>query len=708
MRGFLAALRAAPWLVWLVLCIAIPRESGGQVWNDSATRALVQRATTLRAQQLADTGLTAYQARAHGYVTFLGQFGREYFTPPKLLKADELELEVYWHAPNLSKQRIIGRRDTLLLPTDIQYHTDHLGIVQNNFPSVIRIGEGDEVADVPHPLSAAGLGDYDFAMGDSLRIGFAGRTIRVYEVKVRPRDDRQPRVVGAVYIDPSEGQVVRMAFNFTHAAFLDKSLEDLSIVLENSLVQGKFWLPSHQEIEIRRSGTWMDTPVRGIIRGRWEISDYTIGTSLPVQELSQGPEIVGSMELAQKSYPWKGAVLDSLPPDERAPTDADIAKVQTEARALVRAQALARARRPNFAFQDLSDIVHVNRVEGLAIGAGVVQPLGVGLSARAHARYGLDSRTVYGGASLGWQRPSGAGLRLFGMRDLRDVGDVTERSGALNSLAAQEFGSDDTDPYLVRGGGIGVDLPRFRGQFWQLNASLEQQDSVGVHATPVQGTYGLTIPAMGRRLIRTSLVGERATSLWLWGTELGARTELRGTWDLHDPVTLEPLGIGGGAPFIAVPVPGARTLRAMLDADIERPFDDDRRRLVTRTVAAALWSSGVLPAQELVYFGGPVSGPGYDFHSLSGRAALSEHVEWRTPIPFIPFSLGRFGKVPGTATIAPYAHAVVVGGSVYPALGAALLSPFNLIRLDVARGLNGPRGRWTFGVDVDPEFWSIL
>ena len=55
-------------------------------------------------------------------------------TPPKIVKADELELEVYWHAPNLSKQRIVGRRDTLLLPTDIAYHRDHLGIVQNNFP----------------------------------------------------------------------------------------------------------------------------------------------------------------------------------------------------------------------------------------------------------------------------------------------------------------------------------------------------------------------------------------------------------------------------------------------------------------------------------------------------------------------------------------------------------------------------------------------
>ena len=80
------------------------------------------------------------------------------------MKADELALEVYWRAPNLSKQRIVGRRDTLLLPTDIDYHRDHLGIVQNNFPDFIRLGEGDEVRDVPHPLSPAGLHEYDFAI----------------------------------------------------------------------------------------------------------------------------------------------------------------------------------------------------------------------------------------------------------------------------------------------------------------------------------------------------------------------------------------------------------------------------------------------------------------------------------------------------------------------------------------------------------------
>ena len=51
-----------------------------------------------------------------------------------VIKSDELMVEVYWGAPDRSKQRIIGRRDTLLLPTDINYHRDHLGVVHRAQP----------------------------------------------------------------------------------------------------------------------------------------------------------------------------------------------------------------------------------------------------------------------------------------------------------------------------------------------------------------------------------------------------------------------------------------------------------------------------------------------------------------------------------------------------------------------------------------------
>ncbi|HEX6600323.1 MAG TPA: hypothetical protein VF034_13450, partial [Gemmatimonadaceae bacterium] len=88
----------------LALLVA-PTSLRAQQWNDARTRELVERATARRVQQLADTGLRDYKAVAHGYVTFLAQVGEGLAEPPKVVKADELVNEVYWLAPNLSKQR---------------------------------------------------------------------------------------------------------------------------------------------------------------------------------------------------------------------------------------------------------------------------------------------------------------------------------------------------------------------------------------------------------------------------------------------------------------------------------------------------------------------------------------------------------------------------------------------------------------------------
>src|SRR5688572_24338256 len=91
-----------------------PGVAKAQTWNDPRTMALVQRATERRAMQLADSALKDYKASAHGYLTFLAQLGEGFTEPPKVIKADELALDVYWKAPNFSKQLIHGRRDTLL------------------------------------------------------------------------------------------------------------------------------------------------------------------------------------------------------------------------------------------------------------------------------------------------------------------------------------------------------------------------------------------------------------------------------------------------------------------------------------------------------------------------------------------------------------------------------------------------------------------
>jgi hypothetical protein len=667
-----------------------------QPWNDQRTRDLVERATERRASQLADTALVDYMATAHGYVTFLAQFGEGFPEPPKIVKADELGLEVYWRAPDLSKQRIIGRRDTLLLPTDINYHRDHLGIVQNNFRNIIRIGEGDEVRDVPHPLSPVGLEVYDFAIRDSLQIRLGSRVLDVYEVRLRPKDDKQPRAVGAVYIDRETGEVVRMAFSFTRAALIDKDLEDVSVVLENALIEGRFWLPRRQEIEIRRTGSWLDYPARGIIRGRWEICCYQVNKGIPASYFA-GPEIVMAppSERAQKPSPFSGQILDSLPPDVRAVTDEDVRKVQEEARALVREQALARSRSLSMSARHVSDLARFNRVEGLALGTGLLQRIGGGLDVAASGRYGFSDQQAKGRGAIEYRTGAGSSLVLAAERDYRDVSDEQETSMARNTIAAQEFGSDYTDTYDVRGISLSGSLARF-GWRPSFRAAYERHDPLAVNARPANGQFEPTIPATKLHETSLALALDRPTSITVGGFELGAH-----------------LGASGIHRESWAPALRGQFLRPSLSIDLQRPFGTSR--LLLHTIAAGVFSGDTIPPQHLVYLGGPTTGPGYEFHEFVGRGGFSQRVEYRFLAPFVPIPLGRFGRAPATITLAPFATTVWIDRSAsfkparqgwYPAVGLGALTVFDVFRLDVARGLRD--GRWAFSVDIGRDFWSVL
>ncbi len=687
-------------------------------WNDSTTRQLVARATERRARQLADSGLADYTAQAHGYLTFLGQVGDSFLLPPKVIKADELMLEVYWRAPNYSKQWIVGRRDTLLLPTDINYHRDHLGIVQNNFPDIIRLGEGDEVQDVAHPLSARGLATYDYQLSDSLRLEIPGRVIDVYEVKVRPHDDREAAAVGAVYIAKDDGQVVRMAFSFTRSALKDKLLEDVSIVIENSLIEGRYWLPRQQEIEIRRTGSWMDFPARGIIRGRWEIRDYRINQGSTVA-LSPGPEIVYAPPQRRAGFRWAdSSIMAALPSDIDVARDDDVRQVQEEARRLVRAQALQRAQSTRPSARSLSDLLQVNRAEGLALGAGLQRRFGAGFDANVAGRFGFADHEPKGSASLGWERADGVALRLRAFREYRDAGDVRETSRLRNSIAAQEFGSDYSQPFDTRGAGVAFQIGTHGGLRWRLDGGYEWQDGAAVHATPSRGAYEPTLAAFRGKGSIFSLGAERPLGAWWWGGTLRARGELRAG---HLDSWGDPLPDAGALPAES---PGG-FVRGF--ASLEFTRDVGRAQLQLRTEGGGVRAQGVVAPQLLLFAGGPITAPGYDFHTFRSTSIFATHAEWRFPVPFVGIPLGRWGRIPGEARLAPSLHLLYSGkgeggtlrgataGSAfgsgydrgwYPSVGLGALSFFDLLRVDVARGLRD--GRWTFSVDLSRDFWSIL
>lgn len=664
-----------------------------QGWNDARTLSLVTRASELRARQLADTGLTDYTAAAHGYLTFLAQVGEGFPDPPKVVKADELALEVYWRAPNHSKQLIVGRRDTLLLPTDIQYHRDHLGIVQNNFPSIIRLGEGDEVRDVVHPLSAGGLTAYDFSVRDSLRISIPGRDIDVYEVRFRPRDDARAAAAGALYLARDDAQVVRMAFSFTRAALIDPALEDVAIVLDNALIDGRFWLPRRQEIEIRRSGTWLELPARGIIRGRWEICCYEVNQGVS-PALFTGPEIAMAPINRQMEHRFEGVILDALPPEVQAATAEEIRRVQADVRGLVRPEALLRPNRTALLAGGASELVRFTRVEGLAVGLGVRQRLGARFDLMASARYGFSDHEAKGSLSLGWLMPAGGGLRLRLFDEYRDLRDEPETSGLRNSIAAQEFGSDYTDPADVVGAALALERTPPGGLRWRLEAAWERFTPARVTATPSHGVFEPVPPVDPADGPRLSLQVTRPPAPWLGG-RASLRAELRGGYLTSDAAARsDALRLAGTFSWTRALGTGALTWRSH---------------------GGIAWADGEIPVPYLVFAGGPSSGPGYDAHRFVAARLFSQRLEWSVPVPFPAVPLGRWGRIPGQASIVPLVHGVYVDRSAafqpteagwYPAVGVGLTLFFDLLRFEAARGLRD--GRWTFGVDLSRDFWGIL
>lgn len=588
---------------------------------------------------------------------------------------------------------VVGRRFDIVSPTNIAYHADHLAIVQNNFPAIIRVGDGDEVRDVPHPLSLAGRDAYDYAVADSLSIRVAARSWEVIAVEFRPRDDRLPRAVGAVYLDRETASVVRLSVTFTRAALIDPALEDVSIVLDNGLVDGRFWLPRRQEIEIRRTGEWLQFPARGIIRGEWDLCCVAANRGLPPQ-LFVGPEITFAPQSALAAYPFKGRLEDSIAARATgAGPDRQATLVQQRAAELVRRAALERARRATLAVQGVSDFVRVNRVEGLAVGTGASLPLPRGLSIRGDVRYGFDDRLVKYHALLAIPAGAKTSVLIGPFDEYRAAGDTPEASTLGNSIAAQEFGADVTDDYRVSGVAATVEA----GHTVRWRASLERvrESVLTVHASPYSGTYR---PAFAAADITANQLRIGALAHDVAGP-FGSVLDWNAT-------------VSASAPDRQGAAHRATYGRASVELRAQHGAGPGEAEL---SVLGAATSGGNVPSQASVLLGGPVTAPGYAVHTLRGQTGVSARAEWRVPAATFPLSLGRYGSTHVGVTLAPFAGISRANGSVASAAvagwrrfaGVGLITLYDALRIDVARGMDAG-GAWALRVDFGRAFWPVL
>ena len=682
-------------------------------WKDPGADSLITRAVLLRSLQLADSTLLSYHATAHGFLAFLAQLGEGQIIPPKVVQSEELALSLSWWQPGSSAQQLIGRRDTTLLPAEVGYYRDRYAVVLDNLPDRIRLGDGYDVADVPHPLSIDAATRYEYRRDDGFHINLVGgRKITVDRVEFRPRDPSKPSAVGSVYLDHETGAVVRLSMTFTRAAILDKRIETLVVTLENSLVRERYWLPHSQEVEVSRSSTWFDLPVRGIVRGRWEISGYDINEKTPTATMAL-PRWSSKSRAELQAYKFEGTVASVLPPEMRLAGDDDVAAARQMAEQAVRASALTRHRNSAAFGRGISDLARFSRTEGLAAGFGVSRHWGEAWQTTLRARYGFSDHEVKGRITLG-RAPALGGpptIEVFAEREYRDVA-MPERSGVSNSLHAL-FGSDFTTQVDTRA--LGFQYRHSSRSPFTWRAAAESDDPLYVYAKPLVRTFAPTVPAWTLQGARAEVRGGGSSfaqsnpltrRLWSFSLAAGA---YRGDSSYRQLAYLDSVG-ALARDWSTKPV----VARFLGEVTFERAFTRERI-LVLRTNGGVAVGND-LPPQWLVFAGGPYSAPGYAWSSLAGKAVISQRVEFRQPFPGPIIPLGKYGRAPGRIVLAPYLQATALGGAnptisaskngVYPSVGLGALLFFDLLRLDVAHDLR--HRRWSFGVDIDRGFWGVM
>jgi hypothetical protein len=666
---------------------------GADGWNSARSLELIERARERRLLPQQDTTLRNYSARAEGFVYFY--LDRRDSDERTLVKVDQVALELRWAPPDRSSQRIVGLRDVSRLPNRMRYHLDHLTVVQDGFGDMIRMGDGDEVRDVPHPAAPGSDSIYEFRLSDSLTLQLPNATqpIRVYELEVRPLRDDRPAIVGSVYVDRASAAVVRMSFTFTPVSYVDDRLDYIGVSLDNGLWEGRYWLPNEQTLQIRRQIPELDFAAGAVIQGRMRISDYTFNDSLPPEAFGYGLTAVAPAD--REAFDFERGIYDDLNDAGLSPPP-DLDDVRQRAAELLGIRRLSGLPRIRFGLGSASSAFRYNRAEGFAVGAGVAYAPG--------PPWRID---VAGGYAFGPARPwasfeaaSQAGsardgsLRLT-YRDPRDIGLAPALPGAVNTLTSLFLGRDYTDPYYATGARL--HLARRVSASWRIGVDL-----VGERHRSAERTQATAAFDDGRDFRVVRRIDEGDLSAVVIGIRRPMPDPRADDWSAS--VEAEIGAFDSGYYF-----------RPTVHASIRRSSADHSRDVILAGSAGLVTADA--PSQRVFLIGGSGTVPGYPFRSFVGHrhvlldAQLSQTlVEPWVRVRLVGAAAAAGGPPAFDAGADPLARAwqswdLPGTNGFRTSLGGGLSLFWEVLRIDAVRGLNG--GDWRFVVSFHPDLLDI-
>lgn len=639
-------------------------------WNEPRALEMVGRARATRAAVVADDSLRTYAADARGYVYFY--VDRRDSDETALVKTDQIALEVYWKAPDSTKQRIVGLRDEESLPTNINYHLDHLTVVQDDYADVIRMGDGDEVSAVLHPMAGGSEQTYDFRLADSISINLGGGQppVRVYELEVRPKDFTRPGVIGSVFLDRSSAAIVRMNFTFTAASYVDDYLDYIRISLDNSLWDGRYWLPYEQRVELRRELPYLDFPAGSVIRGRYEIRNYRFNEEFgPLHFL--GGRISALPQARREAFPFEEGLHDQLDEEGLGPIP-ELADIRAEAARMAGRQMLSGLGQWRPWVPSGSWVSRRNRAEGSAFGLGLAYRARDNVRLASAFGYAFGREKPYGTARIDWSGRTSVGL-VADWNALGEIGGRHTTSTALNTFAVALADRDYLDPFFTTG--ARVELRHVRNRVtWTGGIGLHEQRS----ATLV--TLDRPIRSVDEGTLARMSVGLRTTASQGFG---GA------------------VGIDGGR-LAGQSFAGSRAELWWKKESVERGY-----RLDLSSELA--WTSIDAPLQDRALLGGRGTLVGYPYRSFAGDRWGLVHLEASRVVAAPWVRLGVFGSAARSRLrdeSVPDAWSVTETGKVRFSAGLTAHAFWDLLRVDVGRGLNG--GSWQAHFSLARRFWNWL
>ena len=680
-------------LLAVVVFTSIPSLILGQsnrAWNQTEALEIIRRGQELRSQIAIDSLFRDYQAEATGHVYFFADGISQ--KDRILIKADQVALDVFWSAPDNTKQIIVGQRDEKILPTNIQYHLDHLTVIQDDFGSSFYLGGGDEIAGVVHPLSLNATDTYDFQISDSISISLpSSEDIKVYQLKVRPKNLDNPGVTGILHLQDVTGAVVHMSLTFTPSSYIDESLDYIRILTDNSIWNGRHWLPYDQKIEIRRESTLLDLPIGTTIQTHFRIRNYKFNQDLPNNFFS-GSSIVSLPSSKKSQHIFDTGLLEGLS-EANYTSSVDMDQVRNLALELSGTKSLTKWKQSRLFVPTLSSMYRRNRAEGSFFGIGNSLQIRPDWKLQSNIGYAKGSKSLVLSSTLRKEQTRGYFSFQTFRKQLNDIGVMLPgSSGAMNSLASALIQQDYSDPYFSSG--------IKANKSWSIGSN---------HSMKISGAW--------ERHWSAENIMEGYPS------ESGLNREIRPINDgnhqyLEFTYTNMTAGTGLLTRFISSVGNMNEDLYANIYTDIQAQKHLPKMKTNVRTWLRAGLSKGTNSPQFQYLLGGRHTLPGYNYRSFRGHrfALLSGEINRSIWSPWL--TLRIFGSTGITGNFySPTTTNDVISSfelskgtttnGFKTSIGMGLGFGWDLLHLNVGRGVD-ERGKWEFTIAADHRFWDWL